>query len=91
MANINELFNGRNDAIKFVDDYGSMILEAKIKAGEEPETTEQEQEATEPPKATELTKEKSKLDKFLNKTKNKEKTINEQIFRDFFFIKLHNI
>ena len=28
MANINKLFNGRNDAIKFVDDYGSMILEA---------------------------------------------------------------
>ena len=39
MANINKLFNGRNDAIKFVDDYGSMILEGKRKAtGEEPET-----------------------------------------------------
>ena len=38
MANINKLFNGRNDAIKFVDDYGSMILEGKRKAtGEEPE------------------------------------------------------
>ena len=35
MANINELFNGRNNAIKFVDDYGSMILEAKRKAAEE--------------------------------------------------------
>ena len=23
------LFNGRNDSIKFVEDYGSMILEAK--------------------------------------------------------------
>ena len=28
-------FNGRNDAIKFVDYYGSMILEAKRKAAEE--------------------------------------------------------
>ena len=84
MANINELFNGRNDAIKFVDDYGSMILEAKIKDGEELKTAEQEQEATEPAKATELTKAKSKLDEFLNKTKNEEKTINEKIFRDFF-------
>ena len=35
LANINELFNGRNDAIKFVDGYGSMILEAKRKAAEE--------------------------------------------------------
>ena len=33
--NINKLFNRRNDAIKFVDDYGSMILEAKRKAAEE--------------------------------------------------------
>ena len=35
MANINELFDGRSDAVKFVDDYGSMILEAKRKAAEE--------------------------------------------------------
>ena len=35
MANINKLFNPRNDAIKFLDDYGSMILEAKRKAAEE--------------------------------------------------------
>ena len=35
MANINELFDGRNDAVKFVDDYGSMILKAKRKAAEE--------------------------------------------------------
>ena len=28
------LFNGKNDPIKFVEDYGSMILEAKIKATE---------------------------------------------------------
>ena len=31
-ANINMLFNGRNDAIKFMEDYSSMILEAKRKA-----------------------------------------------------------
>ena len=30
-ANINRLFNGRNYAIKFIEDYGSMILEAKRK------------------------------------------------------------
>ena len=28
------LFNGRNDSIKFVEDYGFMILEAKRKATE---------------------------------------------------------
>ena len=39
LANINKVFNRRNDAIKFGDDYGSMILEAKRKAaGEEPAT-----------------------------------------------------
>ena len=32
LANINRLFNGRNDAIKFIEDYGSMILEAKKKS-----------------------------------------------------------
>ena len=29
LANINMLYNARNDAIKFIEDYGSMILEAK--------------------------------------------------------------
>ena len=29
------LFNGRNDAINFIEGYGSMILEAKRKADEE--------------------------------------------------------
>ena len=43
LANINRLFNGRNDAIKFIEDYASMILEAKIKAAEE-RTTGQEQD-----------------------------------------------
>ena len=32
LSNINMLFNGRNDSLKFVEDYGSMILEAKRKA-----------------------------------------------------------
>ena len=32
MPKINILFNGRNDAIKFIEDYCSMILEAKRKA-----------------------------------------------------------
>ena len=39
MANINKFFNGRNDAIKFADNCGSIILAAKRKvAGEESET-----------------------------------------------------
>ena len=29
LANINMLYNARNDAIKFIEDYGSMIIEAK--------------------------------------------------------------
>ena len=39
-TNINKLFNGRRDAAKFVDDYGSLILEAKRKAAEEEPETE---------------------------------------------------
>ena len=39
MANINKLFNRKDEAIKFIQDYiqdcGSMILEAKRKAAEE--------------------------------------------------------
>ena len=31
LANINMLLNGRNDAITFMEDYSSMILEAKKK------------------------------------------------------------
>ena len=29
LVNINMLYNARNDAIKFIEDYGPMILEAK--------------------------------------------------------------
>ena len=32
LANINILFNARNNAMKFIEDYGSMILEAKRNA-----------------------------------------------------------
>ena len=35
LANINMLYNARNDAIKFIEDYGSMILEAKKLAREQ--------------------------------------------------------
>ena len=35
LASINLLFNGRNDTIKFVDNYRSMIFEVKRKAAEE--------------------------------------------------------
>ena len=35
LANINILFNARNSAIKFIKDYGSMILEAKKLAKEQ--------------------------------------------------------
>ena len=35
LANINILSNARYNAIKFIEDYGSMILEAKILAKQE--------------------------------------------------------
>ena len=35
LANINIPFNARNNAIKFIEDYGSMILEAKKLAREQ--------------------------------------------------------
>ena len=40
-TNFNKLSNRRNDDIKFVDDYGSMILEANWKATEEEPKPEQ--------------------------------------------------
>ena len=39
LANLNMLFNGRNEAIDFIDGYGSMILEAKKRAAEKQEET----------------------------------------------------
>ena len=38
LANINMLYNARNNSIKFIEDYGSMILEAKKLAREHEET-----------------------------------------------------
>ena len=35
LATIKKFCNGRNDVIKFVDDHGSMILDAETKAAEE--------------------------------------------------------
>ena len=35
LANINMFYNGRDNAIRFIEDYGSMILEAKRLAIEE--------------------------------------------------------
>ena len=35
LSNINKLFNVRNDAIKFADDCGSIILQAKRKTAEQ--------------------------------------------------------
>ena len=37
------LFNGRNDAIKFIESYGSMILEAK-KKGEKKKQNKMQQD-----------------------------------------------
>ena len=37
LANINILFNAKDNAIKFIEDYGSMILEAKSLAKQEGE------------------------------------------------------
>ena len=68
LANINKLFNRRNNAIKFVDNYASRILQAKRKAVEEkPEP--------EPSKAK--NKRKKLLlelhEEFINEIKNNEK------------------
>ena len=84
MANINKLFNRRNNAIKFVDDHGSTILEAKRKAAEE-------EPKPEPTKAkTKRNKSLFKLhEKFINEIKNDEKNIHEQILKEYFFIILH--
>ena len=45
------LLNGRNDAIKFVDDYGSMVAEAKRKATEELSKAAEEEPEAKPSKA----------------------------------------
>ena len=70
LANINKRFKGRIDAIKFVDDYGSIILEAKRKEAEE-------EPKPEPSKGKSKHK-KSPLDlhkEFTSETKNDENSI----------------
>ena len=72
MANINKLFNRRNDAIKFVDDYGSMILEAKTKAADEKREPE--------PSKAKTKRKKSPLElgeEFINEIENDEKNMSE--------------
>ena len=68
-------FNGRNEAIKFVDDYGSMILEDKIKAAEgepEPEPSKAKRKAAKPdPSKAKAKRKKSPLEReeFINEIK----------------------
>ena len=79
MANL-DLFNGKNDGIKFVDVYGSMILKAKTKASEEEPKPEPTEAKTKPEKSPfEL------HEKFINEIKSDEKNVNEQIFKEYFF------
>ena len=72
MLNIKKLFKGRNNAIEFVDDYGSMILESKRNAaGEKPEVPTEPEIA----KKAKIKRKISSLklrDEFLSKTKNEE-------------------
>ena len=80
MANINKLFNGRNNAIKLVYEYGSMIPEAKKKKAAE------EEPKPEPTKAKTKRK-KSPFElhkKFINEIKNEKKYINEETFKQYF-------
>ena len=74
MASINKLFNGRNNSINVVDDYGSMILGLKWKSSEE----EPEPELSKP--KTNREKSPLKREEFINETKNDEDDMNEQIF-----------
>ena len=88
LANINKLFNGRIDGIKFVDDYGPMILEnqKKKKAAEE----EPKPEAAKTKTKTKREKSSFELhEKFINQIKSDKKNINEQLFKEYFFIILH--
>ena len=89
MANINKLFNGRSDAIKFVNDYSSMILEAKRKTAE----TETEPEV-EPSKAkTKCKKHPLKfLEEFISEIKSDGKKIKTSKYLEIiFFIRLHHL
>ena len=70
LANIDKGFNGRNDGIKFVDGYVSIILEAKRKKAEEEPKPESSKAKTKRKKSPlELHKE------FISETKNDENFI----------------
>ena len=47
LANINNFFNWRNNAIKFVDDYWSMTLEAEKRAAEGEESKSEQEPSKE--------------------------------------------
>ena len=79
MANINEPFNQGNDAIKLVDNDGSMILEAKRKVVKEESEPEASKVITKSKKSSLQLREE-----FINEIKNEEKNINEQIFKECF-------
>ena len=72
MANANKLFDGRNDSIKFVDDYTLMILEAKKTAAKE----ELEPELWKEPSKAKTKRKKSPLElceEYINEIENDEK------------------
>ena len=79
MANANKLFDGRNDSIKFVDDYTLMILEAKKTAAKE----ELEPELWKASSKAKTKRKKSPLElreEYINEIENDEKNTTEQIF-----------
>ena len=78
-SEINKLFNRRNDAIKIVDDYGWVILEAKRKVAEEEPKPELSKTKTRCKKSPLQLREELKIE-----IKNDEKNINEQIFNNIF-------
>ena len=72
MANANKLFDGRNNSIKFVDDYTLMILEAKKTAAKE----ELEPELWKTPSKPKTKRKKSPLElreEYINEIENDEK------------------
>ena len=72
LANANKLFDGRNDSIKFVDDYTLMILEAKKTAAKE----ELEPELWKEPSKAKTKRKKSPLElceEYINEIENDEK------------------
>ena len=72
MANANKLFDGRNNSIKFVDDYILMILEAKKTAAKE----KLEPELWKTPSKPKTKRKKSPLElreEYINEIENDEK------------------